>query len=402
MVALAPILAQSHGSIQFVVDAVEPYQSQLALVDAQAHFAQRIKRLLIQISHNPAQMLVKTSNDNSLIQTIHLAFSQHYPLVLSPDCIWLTIAQGFANHVNCHAEHLRQRFVAHEDKQKLEIEVDGLSDQAAWVHAIELWAQLLNRKLPVNLAQTLQCDFSTTTSAIRTASQIVLMESFEHYFDYSAVCICGIPNITLLGTPADWRSLAERVQRLAAYDLAWWTERLEPICAGLILTSEGQPPHSFWQQLYKPYDQYGGEVVTGWIADLFPYINDAKQRPTLRNPLFEQPRTTLLNGELDHELDFVHDYLVSRNMLVQHLFGESPNSDSAPTKTIVVGEGITNSSFPSGLSSVPITVKMPDGSIHELACVAGLIGTHFDVTAQALSAEIGWAVCQPSISQNLE
>ncbi|KPL81260.1 hypothetical protein SE18_21515 [Herpetosiphon geysericola] len=30
MPAIAPILAQGHGTIQFVVDAVEPYQSQLA------------------------------------------------------------------------------------------------------------------------------------------------------------------------------------------------------------------------------------------------------------------------------------------------------------------------------------------------------------------------------------
>ena len=395
MPTIAPILAQRHGAIQFVVDVVEPYQSQVSLVDAQTHFTQRIKRPLIQMSHDPAQLLVKTSNDNSLIQTIHLAFSQHYPLLLTPDCIWLTIAQGFANHVNCHAEDLRQRFVAHTAKQTLEIEVDGLSGHAAWTHAIGLWAQLLNAALPANLAQTLQCDFSTTTAISRTASQIVLMQGFEHYFDYSAVCICGIPNITLLGMPADWRSLAERVQRLAEYDLVWWTERLAPICEGLILTSEGQPPHSFWQQLYKPYDQYGGEVVTGWVADLFPYINDTKQQPTLRNPLFEQPRSTLLNGELDHELDFAHNRLVYQGMLFEHFFGESPSSDSAPTKTIVVGQGIANSSFPSGLASVPITVKLRDGSVQELACLAGLIGTQLDATTKALSPEIGWAICQP-------
>ncbi|WP_110519065.1 DUF4419 domain-containing protein [Herpetosiphon llansteffanensis] len=394
MTAIAPILAQRHGAIQFVVDAVEPYQSQLSLVDAQTHFAQRLKRPFIQMSHDPAQPLVKTNNDNSLIHTIHLAFSQHYPLLLTPDCLWLTIAQGFANHVNCHAEDLRQHFVDHAKKQKLNIEVDDLSSQAAWAHAIGLWAQLLNQTLPANLAQTLQCDFSTTTAISRTASQIVLMHGFEHYFDYGAVCICGIPSITLLGTPADWRSIAERVQRLAEYDLAWWTERLAPICEGLILTSEGQPPHSFWQQLYKPYDQYGGEVVTGWVADLFPYINDDKQRPTLRNPLFEQPRSALLNGALDHELDFAHNRAVYQSMLVEYLSGESPNNDSAPTKTIVVGEGIRNSSFPSGLASVPITIKLPDGSVHELACVAGLIGTYSDATTKALSPEIGWAICQ--------
>src|SRR4029078_12923454 len=35
-----------------------------------------------------------------VIAALDLAFSDHRPLVLSPDMIWLLIAQGFANHVN--------------------------------------------------------------------------------------------------------------------------------------------------------------------------------------------------------------------------------------------------------------------------------------------------------------
>lgn len=393
MPAIAPILAQSHGSIQFMVDAVEPFQDSFKLVAAQAQFATRIKRQLIQTSHDPAQLLVKTNTDNPLIQTIHLAFSQHYPLVLTPDCLWLTITQGFSNHVNRHAEHLRLRFVAHEAKKQLTIRVDDLSSQAAWAHAIELWAALLNQELPAQLAQTLQCDFSTTTPISHTASQIGLMQSFEHYFDYGAVCVCGIPNITLLGTPADWRSIAERVKRLAEYDLLWWTERLAPICEGLILTSEGRPPHSFWQQLYKPYDQYGGEVVTGWVADLFPYIKDAKEQPTIRNPLFEQPRTALLNAELDHELDLPYNPTTYQERLVQHFFDQPATTAAIPSKSL--GDGISNRRFPSGLASVPITVELLDGSTQALACVAGLFGTYYDPEKRHLSPEIGWAVCQP-------
>ena len=44
---------------------------------------------------------------NPLIEAVHLAFSGHRPLVLSPDCIWLTIVQGFGHHVNKYAEDLR-------------------------------------------------------------------------------------------------------------------------------------------------------------------------------------------------------------------------------------------------------------------------------------------------------
>lgn len=267
-----------------------------------------------------------------------------------------------------------------------------VDEGSTWADTIGFWADRLCQTLPKNLVETLQCDFSTSTQISRTASQIVLMEGFQAYFDYEAIPICGIPNIMLLGTPADWRLIAERVKRLATFDLSWWTERLAPICEGLILTSEGQPPHSFWQQLYKPYDQYGGEVVTGWVADLFPYIKDTKEQPTLRNPLFEQSRPSLLNGEFDHELDLPYNPAIYQERLVQYLL-DQPAKHVTPSKSI--GDGISNRRFPSGLARVPITIELPDGSNQALACVAGLIGTHYDSAKQQLSPEIGWAVCQP-------
>ncbi|MFN6483910.1 MULTISPECIES: DUF4419 domain-containing protein [unclassified Nostoc] len=32
-------------------------------------------------------------------------------------------------------------------------------------------------------------------------------------------CVCGIPEITLLGTVEDWQSISDRVQIMAEYDL---------------------------------------------------------------------------------------------------------------------------------------------------------------------------------------
>ena len=53
------------------------------------------------------------------------AYDKHYPLVLSPDMIWLLILQGLASHVNANAEALRKRFVAHEGKLVLKLKRDG-------------------------------------------------------------------------------------------------------------------------------------------------------------------------------------------------------------------------------------------------------------------------------------
>src|SRR5262245_16015617 len=50
---------------------------------------------------------------------LHRAFTQHRPLCLSPDMIWLLLCQGVANHVNVHAERLRPRFVRHPGKARI-------------------------------------------------------------------------------------------------------------------------------------------------------------------------------------------------------------------------------------------------------------------------------------------
>ena len=169
---------------------------------------------------------------------MYLAFSQHLPLALTPDVIWLTIAQGFAQHVNNHAEEFRSLFVKHEGK--LRVEADVL-DSGDWIAAVEQWTDGMDAHLPPCLVDTLLCDFSTTTPTIRTASQMVMMEAFHPYFDFVSICICGIPQITLYGTVEDWRSIRRRVERLAEYQLNWWTDRLLPLCDAFIATAEGQP-----------------------------------------------------------------------------------------------------------------------------------------------------------------
>ena len=51
-----------------------------------------------------------------LVHAAYLAFSSHLPLVLSPDDVWLCLAQGFATHVNVHAEEFRERLGMPEER----------------------------------------------------------------------------------------------------------------------------------------------------------------------------------------------------------------------------------------------------------------------------------------------
>ena len=68
--------------------------------------------------------LVSSTRSHPLIAALHAAFAQHRPVALSPDVVWLTLCQGFAHHVNAHAESLRPRLVRHEGKVKIEVNRD--------------------------------------------------------------------------------------------------------------------------------------------------------------------------------------------------------------------------------------------------------------------------------------
>src|SRR3990167_723599 len=60
---------------------------------------------------------------NGLLLAVHTAFSQHRPLTLSPDDVWLAILQGFALHLRENGESLRQRFVDFTGRATLSVEV---------------------------------------------------------------------------------------------------------------------------------------------------------------------------------------------------------------------------------------------------------------------------------------
>src|SRR5580658_2067051 len=59
------------------------------------------------------------SHCHPLIDAVHLVFSQHRPLTLPPDAVWLVIAQGFSHHVAANGESLRHRLARHQGRQEL-------------------------------------------------------------------------------------------------------------------------------------------------------------------------------------------------------------------------------------------------------------------------------------------
>lgn len=229
-----------------------------------------------------------TGSRHPLVAAVHLAFSRHLPLTLSPDAIWLTIVQGFSHHINNHAEALRGRLVRHEGRRELVEKIRELSVEELAAAVSGFSCQIRDATDPA-LYDALICNFTTTTAEVRTASEIAFMDTYSQYFRYTiAMCICGIPHITLTGCVEDWQRMRDRIEIFESFGLEWWVCRLRPILDGFVRAAAGEPDREFWREIYKyrpPKGPYDREMVTGWLVDLFPYLGDAPHRQ--RSHVFE-------------------------------------------------------------------------------------------------------------------
>jgi hypothetical protein len=295
------------------------------------------------------------------IEAVGAAFADHYPLVLSPDDVWLCLAQGLAIHVNEHAETLRGHFVQHEGKTEIEVIRDGFvkgSPDNDWPGCFAEFSDRIaayaGKKRDLVVA-----DFSTTGPIERAASEIVLMSALQAYFSYVVVTRCGIPEITLLGNTEDWRSIRRRAEAFAELDLGWWTAVLLPVLDHFIAASSGHVDKAVWQSFYKLDNGSGGPLVTGWINALFPYINDFE----------EHGDGATLRG-------------VKRNGFARiRTIG-----DRAP-----YGWGHRTSEFPQGFSVAPFLWKYLGTEI-PMELLGGFTGVSQSPETLAVRPAIGWAV----------
>lgn len=303
----------------------------------------------------PSKWADKSTFIHPLIQAVHQAFSDHRPLILSPDSVWLTIVQGFAHHICENAEDLRGRIVAHHGKKELRVQTLAL-EPGLWPELIsQLTAQIRDNSDPF-LYETLSCEFSTSTPTIKAAFEIALMHAYERYFEFAIECVCGIPKITLEGTPDDWHRIRDRIEVLATFDLDWWTTRLTPILDEFISTANGAPNLAFWQAIYKPKQAYAAKLATGWIGDLFPYLG--------------RPSSLCRNPDLGEE---------RINWVCQET-----SSNKFP--------GISLEAFPTGISRASVTVEFPDNSNTPIELLGGFFGISQSQEDNALAPIISWAV----------
>jgi len=240
-------------------------------------FAKRIE------AHSKVECDLVSNGFHSFLYGMYQAYAEHRPFVMSPDMIWLLIAQGFSQHVNFSRQTKHEVFPHLNEKQTIAVRTTvQLGDpDGNWEETTQAFSEEIAKHIGPQLVDALKADFSTTGLNERVASEITLMDAMKSYFEYLVfMCVCGIPEITLEGTTEDWEKMQQKLTHLRKYKLDWWIDKLDPILEEFVLASRGKVDQDFWQNMFRVHSkqEYGNpKYIDGWIRHFYPYDREGNR-----------------------------------------------------------------------------------------------------------------------------
>ena len=243
-------------------------------------------------SLNPQQSLGFIHSNVPVLNGFYTAHTNHYPIRIKPDDIWLLIVQAFSNHVNSNSEELRQYFVDFDGKKELKVEYNLSSIEQVNRKVLENFAEQINEKmkkyLGEKLVDILTPNFTTSNYDSKIVCKISIMGAFKKYFDYKMmICGCGIPYIILEGTAQDYKEIITKSKELAKYKFDWYINKIIPHIEKMIEAKEGKIDVDYFKNMIQKKEvteiEYGpsgiGEdevkydYICGWFLNFFAYLN---------------------------------------------------------------------------------------------------------------------------------
>lgn len=221
-----------------------------------------------------------------LIQATFYAFSQHIPLHLEPAYFWTTIIQEVATMVKLNPDRFAQVFNGDPSNKRLvKVICDELwGNDAAWPIAIVRFREELAKETGPAVVEGFFPHFSDDDETRELAYLVSVMDAASPFFKYEVHTRCGIPAIDLGGTVEDWGKLwrkigwLERIFGQHPYFAA--VKDLVDIIGGQV--KSGIPDRLFWESIFKYQNESGGEMVNGWITNLYAFRNSS-QGPVLKD-----------------------------------------------------------------------------------------------------------------------
>jgi len=228
---------------------------------------------------------------NGLYIAISQAWATHGNVVLSPDDIWMAIQLQFGRYVEVNSEALRYMFVGHNGKVKLEVDMTGCHTSTSnydWVLFMDRMMSQIQDKVKNNVNDDFLPHFSSSTPLQKSLKYLAVMDSMQHYFEYTYSTMCGIEQVGLMGTLEDWQLLRRKADGLRKFHLAensgyftslsQWIDDLLVILDHFVGMYEGKVDVKFWNEVLHTRRRHGSGATTylkGWLLTFL--VSDYKK-----------------------------------------------------------------------------------------------------------------------------
>jgi len=237
---------------------------------------------------------------NCFLRATVIAFSHHLPLRLKPDHVMQAILSGFNTWVNEMGgkDKLAAKKLVDPEKKKIVVDIDPSSDEG-WDAAMDLLGRELEKTITnPDLVKILKASYTTTTPAVMRVKNLTVASIMKEFIDISFQTLCGIPYVTLEGSPQDWEKLkavTNALLSLADGELNWWLTPLNHALSVMIQTANGENTETKWIDFLNHRGGSGFRGCNGWINAFFPFLQ-GKAGKIEMNRLMDQLTTLIVDG----------------------------------------------------------------------------------------------------------
>ncbi|CAK9253046.1 unnamed protein product [Sphagnum jensenii] len=202
-------------------------------------------------------------------------------ICLGPHDFWQLLMEVVILHIHAHSEELRSKLVTFEGKLDIVVRRDNFvkgNPTNAWVNVFPEFTEKIQKSCTPEAWQYLMnTGFSTSTSvhskAIRSLN---FMGSFKHFYRYTLMTKCGIPQVKLLGTQEDWNKLVQDALQLKMFLTEEYQQKWLPSVVSIlqkIADTFNEVDLHFWKCMVK-FNSVGGSgggtYYSGWFSIFFP------------------------------------------------------------------------------------------------------------------------------------
>eukprot|EP01083_Nonionella_stella_P045870 122937_1 len=256
---------------------------------------------LISCNDDDLMIIQQESKINPFIECAIRAWSNHYPLHIYPQHIWLLILQSVSIYIYSKKARnpLLKKNKSENDKIRLtpfpsqlhasknyDYSTTGTINNKEWILKIKellglIETDMLCDEVTSDLLSSLR--FTKATYLDELSCKFTAMNSLINSYLYDESTACGFPSITLCGKKDDWLLLRDKTVSILdkKCDKQFnrdWSECLLPILDRFVSVYDGDIDAVFWNSMIKRGAMSGSNGMvqwySGWINCFFPIINN--------------------------------------------------------------------------------------------------------------------------------